>query len=52
MSDADLETKFRGLTEEILGAAQSSELIALCWSVASLRETGAVARKAARKASK
>ena len=50
MSDADLETKFRGLTEEVLGAAQTSELIALCWSVGSLSDAGAIARAAARNA--
>ena len=52
MSDADLETKFRGLSEEILGAAQTSELISLCWSVGSLRDAGAIARTATRKAAR
>ena len=50
MSDADLEIKFRGLSEEVLGAAQTRELIALCWSVASLPDAGAIARTAARNA--
>jgi 2-methylcitrate dehydratase PrpD len=44
MSDADLETKFRGLTDGILGDAQTDELIALCWSVATLSDAGEIAR--------
>jgi 2-methylcitrate dehydratase PrpD len=33
MTDANLEAKFRGLSDPILGAAQTSELIAACWAV-------------------
>ena len=47
MSDADLETKFRGLAEGILTERQSSEVIRLCWSVESLPDAGAIARAAA-----
>ncbi len=44
MSDADLEVKFRGLTDGILGAQQNDELIRLCWSIAELPDAGAIAR--------
>jgi len=47
MSDADLETKFRGLTEGILPTRQSDELIRLCWSVEALPDAGDVSRKSA-----
>ncbi len=46
MSDADLETKFRSQTEHLLGPAQRDELLRLCWSVATLKDAGAVARAA------
>jgi len=44
MSDADLETKFRALTDGILSDAQSGELIRLCWSAATLPDAGEIAR--------
>ena len=44
MSDADLEGKCRGLTDGIIRAAQTDELIRLCWSVATLPDAGAIAR--------
>ena len=31
MSDADLERKFHGLSDAVLGAARTSELLAACW---------------------
>ena len=46
MSDADLEAKCRGLTDGIIGASQTDELIWLCWSVATLPDAGAIARAA------
>jgi 2-methylcitrate dehydratase PrpD len=46
MSDADLEAKFRGLTEGILDGAQNDELMRLCWSVAALPDAGAIVRAA------
>ncbi len=46
MSDADLETKFRGLTANVLGDEQSDELIRLCWSIAGLPDAGEIARGA------
>lgn len=47
MSDADLEAKFRGLTDGIISASQTQELIRLCWSVATLPDAGAIPRTAA-----
>lgn len=44
MSDVDLETKFRTLTDGILSDAQSGELIRLCWSAATLPDAGEIAR--------
>jgi 2-methylcitrate dehydratase PrpD len=46
MSDADLEVKFRGLTDGIINSAQTDELIRLCWSVAALPDAGVIARAA------
>ena len=46
MSDADLEAKFRGLTDGILGSKQIDELIRLSWSIAELPDAGAIARAA------
>ena len=33
MTDANLEAKFRGLSDPVLGAAQTSELIKACWGI-------------------
>lgn len=44
LSDADLEAKFRGLTEGILSPRQIDELISLCWFVTSLGDSSAIAR--------
>jgi 2-methylcitrate dehydratase PrpD len=46
MSDADLEAKFRALAQDVLPAAQTEEIIKLCWRVAALDDAGAVARAA------
>ena len=47
MSDADLETKFRGLTDGILTQKQADEVIGLCWAAETLPDAGAIARAAA-----
>jgi 2-methylcitrate dehydratase PrpD len=35
MTDANLEAKFHGLSDAVLGAAQTSELISACWKIGS-----------------
>ncbi|MBK5207149.1 MAG: MmgE/PrpD family protein [Polaromonas sp.] len=35
MTDANLEAKFHGLSDAVLGAAQTSELINACWKIGS-----------------
>ncbi|HYC44146.1 MAG TPA: MmgE/PrpD family protein [Burkholderiales bacterium] len=47
MSDRDLEDKFRGLTEDVLSAAQSAKIIELCWGVESLNDAGELSRATA-----
>jgi len=47
MSDADLEAKFRALSDGILPGQRTDELIRLCWSVDALPDAGAIARAAA-----
>jgi 2-methylcitrate dehydratase PrpD len=47
MSDADLERKFAGLTEPIVGAARTRELIRRTWDVAALPDAGELSRAAA-----
>jgi len=44
MSDAQLEAKFRGLSEDRIPHAQTDRLISMCWSIASLRDAGDLAR--------
>ena len=44
MSDADLEAKFRGLSQGILSRSETDKLIRLCWDVGKLEDVGAVAR--------
>lgn len=46
MSDADLEAKFRGLTDGILATAETDRLISLCWDLGKLKDAGEVARAA------
>ena len=46
MSDANLEAKFHGLSDPVLGAAHTSELISACWKIATaadLRQLAALA---------
>ena len=44
MSDADLETKFRGLAHGILSQGETDNLIRLCWDAGKLKDVGEVAR--------
>lgn len=43
LSNADLDTKFRGQAEGILSEREVRELLSLCWSVASLPNAAAIA---------
>ena len=47
MTNAQLEAKFRGLTEGILPAGRGRQLVELCWQIESLAEAAEVARAAA-----
>ncbi len=47
MSDADLERKFTGLAEPVVGAPRTRELIDRTWGVGSLADAGELARAAA-----
>lgn len=47
MSNADLERKFFGLAEPVVGAARAQELIGKTWDVARLSNAGELARAAA-----
>ena len=47
MSDADLEQKFFGLAEPIVGAARARELIGKTWGMSALADAGELARAAA-----
>jgi len=44
MSDADLEAKFRSLTDGVLSPAQADRLITLCWSAPQLADAADIAR--------
>ena len=45
MNDADLEVKFRALTDGIISQQQAGDLIGLCWSVDTLPDAGEIARR-------
>ena len=47
MTDANLEAKFRGLSDPILGAAQTSELIKACWAIGQAGSVAEVVKLAA-----
>ena len=47
MTNAQLETKFHGLTEDILPAGRRQRLMELCWAIESLPEAAQLARAAA-----
>ena len=46
MSDAALEAKFRGLSDPVLGAARTTDLIAACWGVGAAADLRALTRLA------
>jgi 2-methylcitrate dehydratase PrpD len=46
MSDAALEAKFLGLTDDILPRAQAQSLIEACWKIEQQADAGALAREA------
>jgi 2-methylcitrate dehydratase PrpD len=46
MSDSDLEAKFRGQAQAVLSEKQREELLSLSWSLPTLPDAGAIARKA------
>jgi len=46
MSDADLEAKFRGMADAVLGADQARQLIAACWQLGQAANAEQVARLA------
>jgi hypothetical protein len=47
MSNADLERKFTGLTEPIVGATRTQDLIRRTWAVRDLADAGDLSRAAA-----
>jgi 2-methylcitrate dehydratase PrpD len=47
MTDAQLEAKFRGLAEPVVGTARTASLIAACWDLEQLADAAAIARDAA-----
>lgn len=47
MGDCDLNTKFHGLVDDVLGANQSGDLLDQCWSIATIDDAGRIARTAA-----
>ena len=44
MSDADLETKFLGQAEAVIGPARSRTLMDTCWSIANVTDVAELAR--------
>jgi 2-methylcitrate dehydratase PrpD len=46
MSDAELETKFHALADDILGVEQASRLLALAWSLGELPDSSEICRAA------
>jgi 2-methylcitrate dehydratase PrpD len=46
MTDANLESKFRGLAHPVLQAAATDKLIALCWRADTLADITEIARAA------
>ena len=45
MSDTDLEAKFHGLTDPVIGAAKSKAVIDACWKLADARNVGDLVAK-------
>ena len=50
MTDANLEAKFRGLADPVLGARQTRELINACWAVGSASTVASIIALAAPRA--
>ena len=50
MTDANLKAKFHGLSDPVLGAAQTAELINACWSIATAADLRPLAALAAPRA--
>ena len=46
MGDAQLEAKFHGLADPVLGAARSSQLVQACWAVGQAADVRGLARLA------
>jgi 2-methylcitrate dehydratase PrpD len=44
MSDAQLEAKFHGLSDPVLGAAKTTELLAACWTIGQAGDVRALAQ--------
>jgi 2-methylcitrate dehydratase PrpD len=47
MTDGDLEQKFTGLAEAVIGPLRTRDVLAMCWDVESLPDAAALARAAA-----
>jgi 2-methylcitrate dehydratase PrpD len=47
MTDRDLEQKFTGLAEVVIGPLRTREVMEMCWSVETLSDVGVLARAAA-----
>jgi 2-methylcitrate dehydratase PrpD len=47
MTDRDLEQKFTGLAEGVIGPLRTRDVLAMSWGVEGLRDVGALARAAA-----
>jgi hypothetical protein len=47
MSDADIETKFRGLAAPVLPAGAIDQLITGCWQISQASDAAVLARLAA-----
>ena len=47
MTNADLEDKFVGLSEPVVGATRTREIVAKTWDVAALADAGELARACA-----
>ena len=47
MSDADLERKFVDMSEPVIGAVRTRELVAKSWGIASLIDAGELSRASA-----
>ena len=46
MTDANLEGKFHGLSDSVLGAQQTSALIAACWNLGNAANVAGIVKLA------